>query len=68
MPMLNVTDPALQIDPLVCGGFFGGGPATWGRRSRSPSDPPGPGDDPSILALFPNNAPSRTPTIVGTQT
>ena len=26
------------------------------------------GDDPSILAVFPNNAPSRTPTIVETLT
>jgi hypothetical protein len=61
---LNVTDPALDISPLTCGGFFGGAdcdnanPITVSNGSASP------GDDPGILALFPNNRPSRNPTVV----
>ena len=46
-----------------------------GRRGLRCGDPDhghdrlrGAGDDPSILALFPNNAPHRTPTVVETDT
>jgi hypothetical protein len=65
---LDVTDPALDIDPLVCQGF-------WSTEQCDSGDPitvtqgsAGPDDDPTILALFPNNAPSRTPTRVQTDT
>jgi subtilisin family serine protease len=67
-PMLDVTDPALQIDPLVCGGFFGGGACDSGSPIAVSIGSAGAGDDPSILAVFPNNAPSRTPTVVTTGT
>jgi hypothetical protein len=62
---LDASDPALDIDPLVCEGFFGGGscdPADVNVGSAAP------GDDPSILALFPNNPPSHTPTVITTDT
>jgi subtilisin family serine protease len=65
---LNATDPALAITPLVCGGF-------WSTDSCDGANPisvdvgsAGAGDDPSILALFPNDAPHRTPTVVETST
>jgi hypothetical protein len=67
-PQLNAADPALSIRPLVCEGF-------WSHRSCAASHPirvargsAGPGDDPSILALFPDNAPALTPTVVTTKT
>jgi hypothetical protein len=31
-------------------------------------DAAGPGDDPTLLAVFPNNAPSSTPTLITTLT
>ena len=67
-PTLNAIDPVLQIDPLVCQGFFGGGACDSGTPISVSVGSAGSGDDPSILAVFPNNAPSRTPTIVETQT
>ncbi len=67
-PMLNVIDPALLIDPLVCRGFFGGGDCDTGDPIDVSIGSAGAGDDPSILAVFPNNAPSRTPTVIETQT
>jgi subtilisin family serine protease len=67
-PMLNAIDPALQIDPLVCQGFFGGGDCDDTTPIDVSVGSAGSGDDPSILAVFPNNAPSRTPTIVETLT
>jgi hypothetical protein len=68
VPTLNAIDPALQIDPLVCHGFFGGGDCDSGTPIDVSVGSAGAGDDPSILAVFPNNAPSRTPTIVTTTT
>jgi minor extracellular serine protease Vpr len=65
---LDVTDPALDVDPLVCRGFFGGGACSNADPIQVATGSAGPGDDPSILALFPNNAPSRTPTVVTTDT
>lgn len=65
---LHTTNPALVIDPLVCGGF-------WDGPSCGPADPVDvtvgsaqPGDNPSILVLFPNNAPAPKATIVRTTT
>jgi subtilisin family serine protease len=68
VPMIDVIDPALVIDPLVCGGFFGGGACDSGSPIEVSVGSALAGDDPSILAVFPNNAPSRTPTIVTTST
>ncbi len=62
---IDVADPALSIDPLICGGFWDGG-------SCDQADPievsagGSPGEDPAILALFPNNKPSSNPAIVTT--
>jgi minor extracellular serine protease Vpr len=63
---LNATAPALAIDPLVCGGFWGGGPCDSGDPIDVSVGSAGPDDSPSILAVFPNNAPSKIPTIVET--
>jgi hypothetical protein len=65
---LNVRDPALDIDPLVCRGFWHGGDCNAADPIEVSAGSAGPGDDPSILALFPDNPPSRTPTIVTTDT
>ncbi len=65
---LNVTHPALDIDQPTCRGFFHGGACNGSSPITVSAGSAGPGDDPSILALFPNNAPSRTPTIVTTDT
>ncbi len=54
-------DPPLAIDPLVCKGFWGGPDCDSANPIEVTGDP-----GPSVLALFPNNAPSRTPTIVST--
>ena len=63
-PTLDVIDPALTFDPLVVRGFFGGGagPVSVGVGSSAP------GDNPGILALFPNNAPEDQHEIVSTTT
>ncbi len=63
---LNVTDPALKISPLTCGGFWDATCDT-SREIEVEAGSAGPGDDPSILALFPQNAPSKRPTVVKTQ-
>ena len=65
---LNARHPALKIDPLVCGGFWGTDPCDSGDPITVSTGSAAPGDDPSILVLFPNNTPSRTPTIVETTT
>ena len=66
-PTLNATDPALEIDPLVCGGFFGGGACT-GIGAVSVNVGSGAGDDPSILVVFPNNQPEHQGLVVTTNT
>jgi hypothetical protein len=65
---LDVTDPALDITPLVCQGFWSGGACDGGDPIVVSTGSAGPGDNPSILALFPDNAPSRIATVVETQT
>ncbi len=64
----NAIDPALAIDTLVCKGFWSGSDCDSLSPITVDVGSAGPGDDPSILAVFPNNAPSRTPTIVDTST
>jgi len=66
--MIDVIDPALSIDPLVCNGFFGGGACDSGTPIAVSVGSALSGDDPSILAVFPNNPPAKTPTVVETQT
>lgn len=60
---IDVADPALAIDPLICGGFWEGGAcgASDPIEVAAGSDP---GTEPAVLALFPNNKPSRSPVIV----
>jgi hypothetical protein len=65
---LNATDPALEIDPLVCLGFWDGGACDAATPITVTTGSAGPDDDPSILALFPNDAPHLTPTVVTTDT
>ena len=65
---LNAIDPALVIDPLVCKGFWDGGDCDAVSPITVTTGSAGPDDDPSILALFPNDAPHRTPTVVETDT
>jgi minor extracellular serine protease Vpr len=59
--VLNAIDPALAIDPLVCKGFWGGPACDAGSPIEVTGDA---GTD--VLALFPNNAPERFPTIIET--
>ncbi len=65
---LNTVDPALDISPLVCGGFWGGGACSNANPVQVSTGSATPSDDPAILVLFPNNAPSRTPVVVSTDT
>jgi minor extracellular serine protease Vpr len=64
----DATHPALVVGPQVCGGFWGGGACNANFPIHVSVGSAGAGDDPSILAVFPNNAPSRVPTVVTTQT
>jgi len=66
--MLNAVDPALQISPLTCGGFFGGGACNNAHPVQVTTGSATATDDPSILVLFPSNVPSRTPFTVSTDT
>jgi minor extracellular serine protease Vpr len=64
----NATHPALAIDHLVCKGFWAGSACDAAHPIHVSKGSAGPGDDPSILAVFPNNRPTRTPTIITTRT
>lgn len=63
-PTLDVTAPALTFSNLVVGGFWKGatGPISVDAGSASA------GDDPGILAVFPNNTPENQWRVVGTAT
>lgn len=65
---LNAIDPALVIDPLVCKGFFDGGDCDSTTPVSVTTGSADADDDPSILVLFPNDAPHRTATIITTDT
>lgn len=67
-PTLYTTDPALAIDPLVCGGFFGGASCTGPSPVSVAVGSAAPGDDPGILVVFPNNAPNDQSTMITTST
>jgi subtilisin family serine protease len=64
----NATHPALVIGPQVCRGFWGGGACNTAHPIHVSVGSAAPGESPSILAVFPNNAPSRIPTVVSTET
>jgi subtilisin family serine protease len=61
---LDVTDPALVVAPLSCGGFFADpcSSITIERGSAAA------GEEPPLLLLFPMNAPAKTATAVTTST
>ena len=67
-PTIDVVAPPLAIDPLVCGGFFGGGGCTGVDAATVDVGSAGPGDDPSILAVFPNNPPGAQTQVIDTTT
>jgi subtilisin family serine protease len=66
--VFDAAAPALVIDPLVCLGFWDGGACDTGDPIDVSVGSAAPGDDPSILALFPNDVPHRTATVVETST
>jgi hypothetical protein len=66
--LLDATDPSLVIDPLVCKGFWDGGDCDATTPISVDVGSAAPDDNPSILALFPNNAPSHTAVVVETLT
>ncbi len=66
--VLDATNPALVIDPLVCQGFWDGGACDSSDPIEVSAGSAEEGDDPSVLALFPNDAPGSTPTVVETST
>jgi minor extracellular serine protease Vpr len=66
--VLDAADPALVIDPLVCKGFWGGGDCDDVTPIEVTAGSAGAGDNPSILALFPNDKPHRSATVVETTT
>jgi hypothetical protein len=65
--VFDAGDPALSIDPLTCQGFWGGPDCTTTPISVDVGSAQ-PDDDPSILVLFPNDRPHRSPTVVETTT
>jgi subtilisin family serine protease len=66
--VFDAAAPALVIDPLVCKGFWDGGDCDDVTPIDVSVGSAGAGDDPSILALFPNDRPHRTATVVETST
>jgi len=60
--------PALSIDPLTCFGFWGGDDCDGANPIEVSVGSAAADDDPSILVLFPNDRPHRTPTVVETTT
>lgn len=65
---LNATNPSLNIDPLVCGGFWDGGACTEADPIHVTQGSAQAAEDPSILVVFPNNDPNSGATIVTTAT
>jgi hypothetical protein len=63
--VFDATSPALSMSAIACGGFWAGkcgSTVTVGAGSAEP------GDDPGILAIFPNDAPGHQAAIVTTTT
>jgi hypothetical protein len=66
--VFDAADPALVIDPLVCKGFWDGGDCDATTPIDVSVGSAAADDNPSILALFPNDRPHRTPVVVETTT
>ncbi|HEX9124609.1 MAG TPA: S8 family serine peptidase [Actinomycetota bacterium] len=67
-PTIDVTAPALSIDPLVCRGFWSGGSCVGSNPVTVSTGSAAAGDDPSILAIFPNNSPGGQGVVIPTST
>jgi hypothetical protein len=63
---LDAAHPALDVSPQVCRGFWSGGACNAAHPITVDRGSAGPSEDASLLALFPNNAASRQPTVVKT--
>jgi hypothetical protein len=66
--VFDVTAPALSLSDITCQGFWSGAPCDVGAPVSVEVGSAAPGDDPSILALFPNNAPGDQYAVVPTRT
>ena len=66
--VFDAGDPALVIDPLTCFGFWGGDDCDGANPIEVSVGSAATDDDPTILALFPNDAPRRSPVLVETTT
>lgn len=66
--VFDAADPALVIDPLVCKGFWDGGDCDATTPIDVSVGSAAADENPSILALFPNDRPHRTPVVVETTT
>lgn len=65
---IDTTDPALVVDPLVCGGFWGGTDCSGAGSVDISVGSATSGDNPSLLVLFPNNRYRRAAKVVTTGT
>jgi len=65
---IDTTDPALVVNPLVCGGFWGGADCSAAGSVDVSVGSAAPGDNPSLLVLFPHNRYSRSSSVVTTST
>ncbi|MGE5461239.1 MAG: S8 family serine peptidase [Solirubrobacterales bacterium] len=65
--VIDVKAPPLALDDITCRGFFGGD-ANLCDDVVVDVGSAAPGDDPSILAVFPNNAPGSQHSIITTTT
>ena len=66
--VFDAAAPPLLIDPLTCFGFWGGDDCDGANPIEVSVGSAEPDDDPTILALFPNDAPRRSPVLVETTT
>jgi hypothetical protein len=66
--VFDAANPALVIDPLTCQGSWDGPACDAGDPIDVGVGSAGAGDDPAILALFPNDPPHSSPTLVETET
>jgi hypothetical protein len=64
----DVTAPALSIAPLQCRGFFGDAACDGAAPIEVDVGSAVPGDDPSILALYPNNPAGTSGEVITTST
>lgn len=66
VPYIDVADPALDIDPLVCGGFWKGSACGENDPANVVLGSAGEDEAPAVLVLFPNNHPTKTAKVIHT--